>query len=166
MVPSHQRFCFFSLFFSSVSWWVICDFQISSWERERERDVDPPSTGEIDIGTMMLQRAASNAYSWWWASHIRTKQSKWLEQNLQGMNQPVWYNVIHSFALPMMFVDPGEITVSETGSDVHKLESPVQVFNLYWSTVLSWSIYLSIKTMGASIWFHHVCEKAWRNSVL
>ncbi|MBA0849633.1 hypothetical protein Goshw_018469 [Gossypium schwendimanii] len=31
----------------------------------------------------MLQRAASNAYSWWWASHIRTKQSKWLEQNLQ-----------------------------------------------------------------------------------
>ena len=32
----------------------------------------------------MLQRAASNAYSWWWASHIRTKQSKWLEQNLQG----------------------------------------------------------------------------------
>lgn len=33
----------------------------------------------------MLQRAASNAYSWWWASHIRTKQSKWLEQNLQGL---------------------------------------------------------------------------------
>ena len=32
----------------------------------------------------MLQRAASNAYSWWWASHIRTKQSKWLEQHLQG----------------------------------------------------------------------------------
>ncbi|MFS8034559.1 hypothetical protein Hanom_Chr17g01582591 [Helianthus anomalus] len=32
----------------------------------------------------MLQRAASNAYSWWWASHIRTKQSKWLEQSLQG----------------------------------------------------------------------------------
>lgn len=34
---------------------------------------------------VMLQRAASNAYSWWWASHIRTKQSKWLEQNLHGM---------------------------------------------------------------------------------
>lgn len=34
----------------------------------------------------MLQRAASNAYSWWWASHIRTKQSKWLETNLQGMS--------------------------------------------------------------------------------
>ncbi|KAK4493197.1 hypothetical protein RD792_017944 [Penstemon davidsonii] len=33
----------------------------------------------------MLQRAASNAYSWWWASHIRTKQSKWLDQSLQGM---------------------------------------------------------------------------------
>ncbi|XP_031503731.1 protein NETWORKED 2D-like [Nymphaea colorata] len=33
----------------------------------------------------MLQRAASNAYSWWWASHIRTKQSNWLEQNLQDM---------------------------------------------------------------------------------
>jgi hypothetical protein len=32
----------------------------------------------------MLQRAASNAYSWWWVSHIRTKQSKWMEQNLQG----------------------------------------------------------------------------------
>ncbi|KAE8718529.1 Protein NETWORKED 2D [Hibiscus syriacus] len=31
----------------------------------------------------MLQRAASNAYSWWMASHIRTKQSKWMEQNLQ-----------------------------------------------------------------------------------
>ncbi|URE46087.1 hypothetical protein MUK42_25456 [Musa troglodytarum] len=33
----------------------------------------------------MLQRAASNAYSWWWASHIRTKQSKWLDSNLQEM---------------------------------------------------------------------------------
>ncbi|KAI8030340.1 Protein NETWORKED 2D [Camellia lanceoleosa] len=33
----------------------------------------------------MLQRAASNAYSWWWASHVRTKQSKWLEQSLQDM---------------------------------------------------------------------------------
>ncbi|KAF6143473.1 hypothetical protein GIB67_029642 [Kingdonia uniflora] len=30
----------------------------------------------------MLQRAASSAYSSWWASHIRTKQSKWLEENL------------------------------------------------------------------------------------
>ncbi|KAK9284872.1 hypothetical protein L1049_024052 [Liquidambar formosana] len=37
----------------------------------------------------MLQRAASNAYSWWWASHIRTKQSKWLEQNLQDMEEKV-----------------------------------------------------------------------------
>ncbi|KAH7567658.1 hypothetical protein ACOSQ2_010634 [Xanthoceras sorbifolium] len=37
----------------------------------------------------MLQRAASNAYSWWWASHIRTKQSKWLEQNLQDMEDKV-----------------------------------------------------------------------------
>ncbi|KAI3867537.1 hypothetical protein MKX03_010056 [Papaver bracteatum] len=37
----------------------------------------------------MLQRAASNAYSWWWASHIRTKQSKWLEQNLQDMDEKV-----------------------------------------------------------------------------
>ncbi|KAF8377388.1 hypothetical protein HHK36_030765 [Tetracentron sinense] len=37
----------------------------------------------------MLQRAASNAYSWWWASHVRTKQSKWLEQNLQDMEQKV-----------------------------------------------------------------------------
>uniref|UniRef100_A0A7N0TU76 NAB domain-containing protein n=1 Tax=Kalanchoe fedtschenkoi TaxID=63787 RepID=A0A7N0TU76_KALFE len=37
----------------------------------------------------MLQRAASNAYSWWWASHIRTKQSKWLEQNLLDMEDRV-----------------------------------------------------------------------------
>ncbi|XP_050213422.1 protein NETWORKED 2A [Mercurialis annua] len=37
----------------------------------------------------MLQRAASNAYSWWWASHIRTKQSKWLEDNLQDMDERV-----------------------------------------------------------------------------
>ncbi|GAB4847216.1 hypothetical protein Ancab_026225 [Ancistrocladus abbreviatus] len=37
----------------------------------------------------MLQRAASNAYSWWWASHIRTKQSKWLEQSLQDMGEKV-----------------------------------------------------------------------------
>ncbi|KAI4387169.1 hypothetical protein MLD38_005019 [Melastoma candidum] len=37
----------------------------------------------------MLQRAASNAYSWWWASHVRTKQSKWLEQNLQDMEEKV-----------------------------------------------------------------------------
>lgn len=37
----------------------------------------------------MLQRAASNAYSWWVASHIRTKQSKWLEQNLQDMEEKV-----------------------------------------------------------------------------
>ncbi|XP_021642744.2 protein NETWORKED 2A [Hevea brasiliensis] len=37
----------------------------------------------------MLQRAASNAYSWWWASHIRTKQSKWLEENLQDMEERV-----------------------------------------------------------------------------
>uniref|UniRef100_A0A6N2LD43 NAB domain-containing protein n=1 Tax=Salix viminalis TaxID=40686 RepID=A0A6N2LD43_SALVM len=41
----------------------------------------------------MLQRAASNAYSWWWASHIRTKQSKWLEQNLHDMEEKV-QNVI------------------------------------------------------------------------
>jgi hypothetical protein len=38
----------------------------------------------------MLGRAATNAYSWWWASHVRTKQSKWLEQSLQGMY--VFYN--------------------------------------------------------------------------
>ncbi|XP_010909509.1 protein NETWORKED 2A-like [Elaeis guineensis] len=37
----------------------------------------------------MLQRAASNAYSWWWASHIRTKQSKWLDNNLQEMEEKV-----------------------------------------------------------------------------
>ncbi|KAE8656113.1 Protein NETWORKED 2C [Hibiscus syriacus] len=37
----------------------------------------------------MLQRAASNAYSWWWASHTWTKQSKWLEQNLQDTEEKV-----------------------------------------------------------------------------
>ncbi|KAG8099750.1 hypothetical protein GUJ93_ZPchr0013g37890 [Zizania palustris] len=37
----------------------------------------------------MLQRAASNAYSWWWASHIRTTQSKWLDANLQEMETTV-----------------------------------------------------------------------------
>lgn len=36
----------------------------------------------------MLHRAAVNAYSWWWANHIRTKQLKWLEQNVQG-NHPL-----------------------------------------------------------------------------
>lgn len=41
----------------------------------------------------MLQRAASNAYSWWWASHIRTKQSKWLEHNLQDMEEKVEYTL-------------------------------------------------------------------------
>ncbi|ESQ35899.1 hypothetical protein EUTSA_v10009464mg [Eutrema salsugineum] len=41
----------------------------------------------------MLQRAASNAYSWWWASHIRTKQSKWLEHNLQDMEEKVHYTL-------------------------------------------------------------------------
>ncbi|GMI67963.1 Networked 2D [Hibiscus trionum] len=39
----------------------------------------------------MLQTASSNAYSWWWASHIRTKQSKWLEHNLQDMEERVTY---------------------------------------------------------------------------
>lgn len=37
----------------------------------------------------MLRRAASNAYSWWWASHIRTTQSKWLENILREMDDRV-----------------------------------------------------------------------------
>ncbi|XP_068647338.1 protein NETWORKED 2A-like [Aristolochia californica] len=37
----------------------------------------------------MLHRAANNAYSWWLVSHIRTRQSKWLEQNLQDMENKV-----------------------------------------------------------------------------
>ncbi|KAL6614207.1 hypothetical protein ACP70R_036477 [Stipagrostis hirtigluma subsp. patula] len=37
----------------------------------------------------MLRRAASNAYSWWWASHIRTTQSKWLDNNVQQMEARV-----------------------------------------------------------------------------
>ncbi|KFK25324.1 hypothetical protein AALP_AA8G097900 [Arabis alpina] len=39
----------------------------------------------------MLRRAASNAYSWWWASHVRTKQSKWLDENLQDIEEKVDY---------------------------------------------------------------------------
>ncbi|KAJ0265961.1 Protein NETWORKED 2C [Hirschfeldia incana] len=39
----------------------------------------------------MLRRAASNAYSWWWASHVRTKQSKWLDENLQDIEEKVQY---------------------------------------------------------------------------
>ncbi|GMI77272.1 hypothetical protein like AT1G58215 [Hibiscus trionum] len=38
---------------------------------------------------MVLQKAASHAYSWWWVSHLRTKQSKWLEQNIQDMEEKV-----------------------------------------------------------------------------
>ncbi|CAL9044125.1 protein NETWORKED 2D-like [Musa acuminata AAA Group] len=37
----------------------------------------------------MLQRATSNVYSWWWASHIRTKQSKWLDEDLHEMEDKV-----------------------------------------------------------------------------
>ncbi|WOG93883.1 hypothetical protein DCAR_0313171 [Daucus carota subsp. sativus] len=47
----------------------------------------------------MLQRAASSAYSWWWASHIRTKQSKWLEQSMQDMEDKV------EFALSLVSED-------------------------------------------------------------
>ncbi|KAI3442319.1 NAB domain-containing protein, partial [Psidium guajava] len=59
----------------------------ASWRRHIEREGGRGrDKGEEK---MMLQRAASNAYSWWWASHIRTKQSKWLEQNLQDMEEKV-----------------------------------------------------------------------------
>lgn len=37
----------------------------------------------------MLRRTASNAYSWWWASRIRTNQSKWLENILREMDDRV-----------------------------------------------------------------------------
>ncbi|URE03630.1 KIP1-like protein [Musa troglodytarum] len=37
----------------------------------------------------MLQRATNNVYSWWWASHIRTKQSKWLDDDLHAMEDKV-----------------------------------------------------------------------------
>nr|GMC91451.1 kinase-interacting protein 1-like [Ipomoea batatas] len=38
----------------------------------------------------MLQRAsATNSHSWLYASHIRTKQSKWLDQSLQDMEEKV-----------------------------------------------------------------------------
>jgi hypothetical protein len=61
-----------------------------------ERDTLTYKEREEEEKTKMLQRAASNAYSWWWASHIRTKQSKWLEQNLQG-NQALAFNGIFFF---------------------------------------------------------------------
>jgi hypothetical protein len=48
----------------------------------------------------MLQRAASNAYSWWWASHIRTKQSKWLDNHLQG----VTFISLYDFVLYNMLI--------------------------------------------------------------
>ncbi|XP_042419017.1 protein NETWORKED 2A-like [Zingiber officinale] len=37
----------------------------------------------------MLEKAESNAYSWWWASNIKAKQSKWLENNLREMEYTV-----------------------------------------------------------------------------
>ncbi|KAK9048930.1 hypothetical protein SSX86_032104 [Deinandra increscens subsp. villosa] len=37
----------------------------------------------------MTERATGKGHSWLWASHIRTKQSKWLEQNLQDMEYKV-----------------------------------------------------------------------------
>ncbi|XP_074559235.1 protein NETWORKED 2A-like [Curcuma longa] len=39
----------------------------------------------------MLQRAASNACTWWWASQIRTRQSKWLDNDLQEMEEKVQF---------------------------------------------------------------------------
>ncbi|MBA0866488.1 hypothetical protein Goshw_021516 [Gossypium schwendimanii] len=51
---------------------------------------------------MMLQKVASNAYSWWWASHIRTKQSKWLEQNLHGNNA---FYANHLIFISSMYAD-------------------------------------------------------------
>ncbi|XP_068655232.1 protein NETWORKED 2D-like [Aristolochia californica] len=60
---------------------VVTSFDICrAFESQRERE---RQSGK------MLQRAASNAYSWWWVSHIRTKQSKWLEQSLQEMEEKV-----------------------------------------------------------------------------
>jgi hypothetical protein len=49
----------------------------------------PRSSDHRSIHVKMLQRAASNAYSWWWASHIRSTQSKWLDANLQGQLSPI-----------------------------------------------------------------------------
>uniref|UniRef100_A0A0E0FZM7 NAB domain-containing protein n=1 Tax=Oryza nivara TaxID=4536 RepID=A0A0E0FZM7_ORYNI len=61
--------------------------------RVLERETNALDFGEgeggRDRGGRMLQRAASNAYSWWWASHIRTKQSKWLDSHLQDMEHRV-----------------------------------------------------------------------------
>ncbi|KAF5809646.1 putative protein Networked (NET), actin-binding (NAB) [Helianthus annuus] len=49
------------------------------------------SGAQLKINNTMLSRASRNAYSWWWASHIRTKQSKWLDQNIQDMEEKVEY---------------------------------------------------------------------------
>ena len=71
---------FFPFFFFICIWFHVfssCIERYTNIQRERRRR-------RKSRKRKMLQRAASNAYSWWWASHIRTKQSKWLEQNLQG----------------------------------------------------------------------------------
>lgn len=59
-------------------------FPFSLWMGWEEVSSNQEEEEGEDQDCKMLQRAASNACSWWWASHIRTKQSKWLEQSLQG----------------------------------------------------------------------------------
>ncbi|MFS7953264.1 hypothetical protein Hanom_Chr07g00616501 [Helianthus anomalus] len=51
------------------------------------------SGAQLKINDTMLSRASRNAYSWWWASHIRTKQSKWLDQNIQGTFYKVFFRL-------------------------------------------------------------------------
>jgi hypothetical protein len=63
----------------------------------------------------MLQRAASNAYSWWWASHIRTKQSKWLDNHLQG-------NVHLLFPLHIVYISMNPSWILEI-SHISKVKS-------------------------------------------
>lgn len=80
---------------------TVCLSHLSQLERELVNQYQQRGSGKEDEGgdsnpirsiaelgaihvKKMLQRAASNAYSWWWASHIRTTQSKWLDANLQG----------------------------------------------------------------------------------
>ncbi|RRT75231.1 hypothetical protein B296_00003783 [Ensete ventricosum] len=65
----------------------------------------------------MLRRATSNVCSWWWASHIRTKQSNWLDDDLHGQS-------LLEFSLKILILSKGKkrnkIGASSTNLDSFK----------------------------------------------
>lgn len=88
----------------------------------------------------MLQRAARNAYSWWAASHIRTKQSKWLQQNLQGNSLfipiPIIIDLVFHSQIPNLFLLQGWRKIFWLYCITHtKLHSMVQVISRNWRNV-------------------------------